>query len=271
MDIAAILAEGPESRARRVGRGLWGVVLPALTMALLVVAWWLVGDYVMDWQPFVVPSPSEVWTALEANREVLPDHFWATLVEVFQGYALAIAIGVPVAVLIAYSKLLEATIYPTLVALNAIPKIAVAPLLVIWMGFGPDPKVVMVTLVCFFPIVISTASGLRATPPEFVELARSLSASPLQQFARVRFPASLPYIFVGLKIAITLAVIGAVVGEFVGATKGLGYVVVASGETANTSLAFAAIALLAAMSVALFYVLVALEKLAVPWADYDKQ
>ena len=271
LEVQAILNEGPESRTRRAGRMAWNVGLPGLTMVGLVVAWWLVGDYVFKWEPFVVPSPAEVWTELDTKRDLLPDHFVVTLVETLQGFGLAIAVGMPIAILIAYSRYLAATIYPTLVALNAIPKIAIAPILVIWMGFGPGPKIVMVLLVCFFPIVISTATGLKSTPPEFVELARSLSASPLQQFVRVRFPAALPYIFVGLKVAISLAVIGAVVGEFVGATEGLGYVIIASGETANTSLAFAAIVLLSLMSVVLFYALVLIEKLAVPWADYDKQ
>jgi NitT/TauT family transport system permease protein len=119
--------------------------------------------------------------------------------------------------------------------------------------------------------VISTATGLKSTPAELVDLARSLAASPLQEFAKVRFPASLPYVFVGLKVAITLAVIGAVVGEFVGATKGLGYVIVASGQNANTSLAFAAIGLLSLMSIILFYILVVAERLFVPWAAHDQR
>jgi NitT/TauT family transport system permease protein len=142
---------------------------------------------------------------------------------------------------------------------------------VIWMGFGAGPKIAMVVLICFFPIVISTATGLKSTPVEFVDLVRSLAASPLQQFIKVRFPAALPFVFVGLKVAISLAVIGAVVGEFVGATKGLGYVIVASGQNANTSLAFAAIVLLSLMSIVLFYALVIAERLLVPWAGQDQQ
>ena len=139
------------------------------------------------------------------------------------------------------------------------------------MGFGAGPKVAMVVLICFFPIVIGTATGLKATPAELVELSRSLAASPLQEFVKIRFPASLPYVFVGLKVAITLAVIGAVVGEFVGATNGLGYVIIASGQNANTSLAFAAIVLLSLISIALFYGLVLLERLTIPWAAEEQQ
>src|SRR6185437_12961892 len=199
------------------------------------------------------------------QRSILASNFKTTLWEALLGFALAIAIAIPCAVAIAYSRTLELTVYPALIALNAIPKIAIAPLLVIWMGFGSGPKVTMVVLFCFFPIVISTATGLKSTPVEFVDLVRSLAASPLQQFVKVRFPAALPFIFVDLKVAISLAVIGAVVGEFVGATKGLGYMIVASGQNANTSLAFAAIVLLSLMSILLFYALVIAERLLVPW------
>jgi NitT/TauT family transport system permease protein len=267
--VEAALAGGGEV-GRRTATVASRVLLPALTIAALIGLWWL-ATIVFGWKPFLVPDPKDVWEETVRQRHLLPGHFWTTLVETLEGFALAIAIGVPVAVLIAYSRVLEATIYPALVALNAIPKIAIAPLFVIWMGFGPGPKVAMVVLICFFPIVISTATGLKSTPAELVDLARSLSASHLQQFVKVRFPAALPYVFVGLKVAITLAVIGAVVGEFVGASEGLGYVIVASGQNANTSLAFAAIALLSLMSIVLFYLLVLAEKLLVPWAEHEQR
>jgi NitT/TauT family transport system permease protein len=262
--VQAALSGGSDF-GRRAGTVALRVLLPTLTIIALVGLWWL-ATIVFGWKPFLVPTPKDVWNELSRQRHLLPGHLETTLVETLEGFGLAIAIGVPVAVAIAYSRLLEATIYPALVALNAIPKIAIAPLLVIWMGFGAGPKIAMVVLICFFPIVISTATGLKSTPAEFVDLARSLSASPLQQFVKVRFPASLPFVFVGLKVAIALAVIGAVVGEFVGATNGLGYVIVASGQNANTSLAFAAIVLLSLLSIVLFYALVLLERLLVPWA-----
>jgi NitT/TauT family transport system permease protein len=267
--VEAALAGGTEY-GRRAATVASRILFPTLTIAGLVGLWWL-ATIVFGWQKFIVPTPKDVWHELVVQRHLLPGHFWTTLVETLEGFGLAIAIGVPVAVLIAYSRVLESTIYPALVALNAIPKIAIAPLFVIWMGFGAGPKIAMVVLICFFPIVISTATGLKATPAELVDLARSLSASHLQQFVKVRFPAALPYVFVGLKVAITLAVIGAVVGEFVGASKGLGYVIVASGQNANTSLAFAAIVLLSIMSIVLFYVLVLAERLLVPWAEHEQR
>jgi NitT/TauT family transport system permease protein len=242
------------------------VLLPILTLATLVGLWWL-ATIVFDWPAYIVPTPLEVADVILDRRGFLMSNFWTTLYEALVGFGLAIAIAVPSAVAITYSRVLELTIYPALVALNAVPKIAIAPLLVIWMGFGLGPKIVMVILICFFPIVISTATGLKSTPAELVELSRSLPSSPLQEFVRFRFPWSLPYVFVGLKVAIALAVIGAVVGEFVGATKGLGYVIVASGQTADTTLAFAAVVLLSAMSILLFYGVALVQRLVVPWSE----
>ena len=251
---------------RNLGAIAVRVLLPALTFVVLIGAWWL-ATIIFDWPSYIVPTPLEVWQEMTDQRSILASNFKTTLWEALLGFALAIAIAIPCAVAIAYSRTLELTVYPTLVALNAIPKIAIAPLLVIWMGFGAGPKIVMVVLICFFPIVISTATGLKSTPAEIAELSRSLSTSTLQDFLRFRFPWSLPYVFVGLKVAIALAVIGAVVGEFVGATKGLGYVIVASGQNANTTLAFAAIVLLSLMSILLYYAVALLERVLVPWSE----
>lgn len=257
------------ARRRYYVRGLAGWLLPLATLALLIVAWH-VATRIFDWPRWLVPSPVDVWNALVDERDILPGHFGRTLYETVAGFALAILGGIPLATAIAYSRFLERTIYPVLLALNAVPKIAIAPILILWMGFGVGPKIVVTLLLCIFPIVISTATGLKSTPPELVELVRSLDASPLQSFAKLRFPASLPHVFVGLKVAISLAVIGAVIGEFVGAEKGLGHVIIASGANVNTSLAFAAMVLLAVMSIILFYAIVALERLLVPWARHEE-
>ncbi len=243
--------------------------LPLLAAAAALGLWWLV-KWSFGWQAFILPSPAEVARELWDQRSFLPGQAWTTVVETLEGFAIAIGVGVALAVLIAYSRALERSLYPVLVALNAVPKLALAPILVLWMGFGTGPKVAMVVLLCVFPIVLSTATGLTSTAAELDELVRSLSASELQAFRKVRFPAALPHIFVGLKVGISLAVIGAVIGEFVGATRGLGYVIVASGQNADTTLAFASIALLAALSVVLFYSLVALERWLVPWARHEQ-
>lgn len=261
---------GSETLEESAGTGLQlpvtKIVLPTVTIIGLFGLWWL-AVIVFDWPSYLVPTPREVAGQIWDQRSLLLDNFGTTLYEAVLGFAIAIGIAVPSAVAIAYSRILEFTIYPALVALNAIPKIAIAPLLVIWMGFGTGPKLVMVVLICFFPIVISTAAGLKSTPSEIAELSRSLSASALQDFTRFRFPFALPYVFVGLKVAIALAVIGAVVGEFVGATKGLGYVIVASGQNADTTLAFAAIVLLSVMSIVLFYVVALVQRIFVPWSE----
>lgn len=242
------------------------VLLPLLGVVLIVVIWWLavVG---FDIEKFLLPSPADVYEAFVASPQYLLQQTWVTLVETMQGFLLAIVIGVPIAMLIASSRLLEQMIYPILLAVNAAPKVAIAPLLVVWMGFGQAPKVVMVVLLCFFPIVLSTTTGLRSTPSEFIELAKSLRANPLQVFLKFRAPFALEQVFVGLKTAISLAVIGAVIAEFVGANQGLGYLIVQSGANANTALAFVAIVLLALMSIVLFYALALLERLLIPWAE----
>ena len=260
-----------EPRLRRPPlRTAAGVLLPLATLALLVLLWEL-ATRLFDWPIWLVPGPGDVGRSLLDNRSLLPRHFRVTLVETLGGFALAIAVGIPLAVAIASSRLLERTIYPVLLGLNAVPKIAIAPILVLWMGFGYGPKIVVTFLLCIFPIVISTATGLKSTPPELVELVRSLDASSLELFRRVRFPSALPHVFVGLKVAISLAVIGAVIGEFVGAEAGLGHVIIASGSNIDTSLAFGAMVLLGVLSVGLFYALVGLERLLVPWARYEER
>jgi NitT/TauT family transport system permease protein len=254
-------------RRRRVGRAALRYTAPLVTLIVLLVLWGLAAR-IFDWPIWLVPTPLDVGDALWDNRSFLPEQFWVTFLETLAGFGLAVAIGIPLAILIALSPILEMTIYPILLGLNAVPKIAIAPILVLWMGFGYGPKIVVALLLCIFPIVIGTATGLKATPPEFVELARSLTAGRSQMFLKIRFPAAMPHIFVGLKVAISLAVIGAVIGEFVGSSEGLGWVILNSQSNLNTPLAFASMALLALMSIVLFYALVALERLIVPWAEH---
>jgi NitT/TauT family transport system permease protein len=152
---------------------------------------------------------------------------------------------------------------PSLVALNAVPKMAFGPLLLVWFGVGRTPSVVMAVLLCFFPIVLAVITGLTRTPGDLAELARSLSASRWQTFVKVRLPGALPQVFVGLKVGLPLAVIGALLGELFGAGSGLGFVIATAGS--ETALAFAAIALVAAMSIVLYYVLVLFELILLPW------
>ena len=242
------------------------VVLPILGLIGAIALWWL-ATIVFSIEPFLLPSPGDVISKFSEQPVYLLQETGVSLLETIEGFALAIVIGVPIAIVIVRSAVLERLVYPLLLMVNAIPKIAVAPLLVVWMGFGQLPKVVMVLLMCFFPVVISTAQGMKSTPVELVELLRSLNASRPQEFFKLRLRYAMPQIFTGLKVAISLAVIGSVIAEFVGATRGLGYVIQQSGASADTTLAFAAITLLSIMSIVLFYSLVLLEHLLLPWAQ----
>ncbi|ADB32203.1 binding-protein-dependent transport systems inner membrane component [Kribbella flavida DSM 17836] len=242
------------------------VVLPLVGVVGVIALWWLT-IVVFGIEQFLLPTPKDVVLRFLEQPGYLLQQTWVSLVESLAGFALAIALGVPIALLIVRSAILERLVYPLLLAVNAIPKIAIAPLLVVWMGFGQFPKMAMALLVCFFPIVISTAQGMKSTPAELVELLRSLKASKTQEFFKLRFTYALPQIFTGLKVAISLAVIGSVIGEFAGSTEGLGYVIWNSGASADTPLAFAAIGLLSLMSIVLFYGLVLLEHLLLPWAQ----
>jgi len=255
---------------RRWRRRLQAWSIPLGTVVVLIIVWQLAVNF-LDVRSFILPSPGEVLDGFADVRDTLPRHTWATLRATLVGYFVSIVIGVPLAVAIVYSPFLEKSIYPLLVGMQAVPKVAIAPIAVIWFGFGLMPKVVIVFLVAFFPIVISTASGLKSTPPEYMEMIRSFEATPLQVFRRVRFPAALPSLFVGLKIAISLAVIGAVIGEFVGATEGLGYLISISRGNVRTDIAFAAIIVLGVLSVVLYYILVALERWVVPWGEQRVQ
>jgi NitT/TauT family transport system permease protein len=250
----------------RANGRVMSIVLPIIGVFVVIALWWL-ATIVFTIESFLLPSPPDIARAFDAQAGFLFDQFWVTLLETIEGFVLAIVAGVPIALLIVRSVILERMIYPLLLAVNAIPKIAIAPIFVVWMGFGQLPKVILVFLVCFFPVVISTASGMKSTPTELVELLRSLDSSRWQEYFKLRFPYALPQIFVGLKVAISLAVIGAVIAEFVGAEKGLGFVIVQSGASADTALAFAAMSLLGVMSIVLFYGLVLIERQLLPWAE----
>jgi NitT/TauT family transport system permease protein len=244
---------------------LYGVVVPFLGVVTFIAGWWgIVAAFHV--RSFFVPSPLDV---VRAARE-LPVHIWytetwVTLSEALTGYGLAAVGGLALALILTSSRILERATMPLLVAANSIPKVVLAPLLLIWMGFGQTPKVVMAILLCFFPILISSMSGLTSTPADLGELARSLSGSRWKTFLKVRLPWALPQVFVGLKVAISLAVIGAVVAELQGGSHGLGYMVVSTGQQANTALAFVSVVLLAIMAVVLYYAVVGIERLLLPW------
>jgi NitT/TauT family transport system permease protein len=241
-----------------------GYVLALAALFGLLVAWELFCDLgrVPVW---LLPSPSRIFWASWDYHEVLPRHIFATLWAVLGGFALAVAVGVPLAVAIVYSPFFRKVAYPILVVFQSVPKVAFAPLLLIWVGYGMSSNILVGALVAFFPIVIDTATGLESVEPDLLQLTRSLEVGQLKTFWKVRLPWAMPHVFSGMKVAITLAVVGAVVGEFVGADKGLGYLVLTSSSNMNTALVFGVLALLSVMGIVLFYAVVLVERLLCPW------
>jgi NitT/TauT family transport system permease protein len=251
---------------RRLLNGRLGaVLLPVAGLAVLVAVWWL-GVLAFQVQPFILPTPWQVAKVFVDSPGDLLGQLRASTVETLEGYALAVVVGLAIAFAVAGSRVVDRMFAPLLVGANAIPKVALAPLVLVWFGLGQLSKVVLVFLVCFFPIVVSAVAGLTTTPADLAELARSLSASRRQMFLKVRVPAALPHIFVGLKVGLTLAVIGATVAELSGATEGLMYAVQSYSGQGETAPAVAALVLLAAISIVFYYLLVAVERRLLPWA-----
>jgi NitT/TauT family transport system permease protein len=259
------VTQGTPQRRRFVDGRLGAVVLPILGVAVLIAVWWL-GVLAFHIQSFLLPTPLQVAQVfVHAPGEML-GHLRASAVETLEGYGLAVVAGLGIALAVASSRTVDRMFTPLLVAANAVPKVALAPLVLVWFGLGQVSRVVLVFLVCFFPIVVSAVAGFTTTPADLAELARSLSASRRQTFLKVRVPGALPQIFVGLKVAVGLAVIGATVAELSGATEGLMYAVQAYGGQGQTAPAIAALVLLAVLSIVLYYLLVALERRLLPWA-----
>jgi NitT/TauT family transport system permease protein len=269
MQVPASPLTAPRPNPARVGAAAWSRVsaigLPAVSTLIAIALWWS-ATIVFEIRTFFLPAPPDIVESFLKMPDYLLEQAWVTLGETLMGFALAAVGGLLIAVVLSASQLVQRATMPLLVAVNSIPKLALAPLLLLWLGFGQLNRVVMVILISFFPIVVSSMAGLGSTPSDLNELARSLSANKWQHFVKVRFPWAVPHIFVGLKVAISLALVGAVVAEFTGGGKGLGYVIVASGTSADTPLAFAAIVLLAVMSIGLFYLVVAAERRLLPWA-----
>lgn len=251
-------------------RRLRPILVPSAVLLGTLIAWEIVWR-IFNVPRFVVPLPSGIVAETWEWRWRLLGHSWVTLYETLAGFGFSIAVATPLAVAIVYSPVLRSAFYPLLVVTQAVPKVAIAPVLLLLLGAGEVSKVVVAFLVAFFPIVVDTATGLAATPPELIDLSRSYRASALKTFLKVRFPMALPFFFSGLKVAVTLSVIGAVVGEFVGSDKGLGYVIVSATSYWKANLAFGAMLLLALMAVALFAAVELVERLLCPWYAFAQE
>lgn len=238
---------------------------PPVGLIILVFSAWQVGTWLMQVPKWLLPSPWEIIVAGAGALTLLGPHTWQTLQETWLGLGLSLVVGLGLALLIDFSATLRRTLYPLLVASQTVPILALAPLLIIWFGYGMLPKVVVVALVCFFPIVVSTADGLRVADPDLIALLRAMGANRRQIFLKVRLPGALPSFFSGLKIAITYSVVGAVIGEWVGASKGLGIFMIRSSKNFLTDRVFAAIAVTSLLSIIMFAAVMVLERTLLPW------
>lgn len=246
-------------------RATGAVTWPIVGLSTAVALWWAATNR-LGVESFLLPPPQEVAATLARLPGYLAHHSRITVVEVGAGFLLAVGVGIPGGLLLASVRPVRQATSPLLVILHALPKLPLAVPLVIAFGFGTAPKVIMVVLVCVFPIVISTVAGLHSTPAELAELARSLCASRWQAYRKIRLPYALPQIFTGLRTAAPLAVVGAVIGELFGAVAGLGFVIRGAGT--DLALVWAVLLLLGALSLALFYLLAAVERLLAPWAAH---
>lgn len=237
---------------------------PIALMVVLFILWWIATE--LGWvKEYVLPSPQATWNAAADNVAYLMTHTWATTYVTLVGFLIAIVLGELIAVLMIYSPAFEKTVYPIILVAQVIPKIAVAPLFVVWLGFGNPPKITVAVLMAFFPIVISGLAGLKSVDPEILELVSTMGAGKIKTFFKVRLPASMPQFLSGLKVAATLAVTGAVVGEFVGGSTGLGYVILQANGNINTAMLFAALFLMSALGIVLFMIIQLAEQYLIPW------
>ena len=226
---------------------------------------WEVLVRLVGMKPVILPPPTMIFASLAKNWSYLLANTWPTFAAVSGGFLIAALFGFIIAVGIAYSRWVSELTYPFLVAAQVLPKVALAPLFLIWFGFGLTPKIVIAALIAFFPIVINTARGLNSVEPELLQYMKSLGAGWWETFVKISLPWSMPYVFAAFRISITLAVVGAVVGEFVSSDTGLGYVISYANISLDTDIMFAGIFVLSALGVALFLVVVLIERLFLSW------
>lgn len=240
------------------------LALPSLAVVGFFVAWYL-AVVLFRLPGYLLPSPVDVLREVVGRWRMFLVHGLDTLWAVVAGFLLSILVAGPLAVLIVSSRTLERTLMPLIVISQTIPKVAIAPLFVIWMGFGHLPKISIAFLIAFFPILVATIGGLKSVETELLDLVRSMSATRAQIIRKVQVPAALPQFFSGLKISVCLAVVGAIVGEFVGSDRGLGFLLLTSAGALNAKQVYATLIILIGMGVALFGIVCDLEKRLLPW------
>lgn len=239
---------------------LWPLAVTLATLAL-----WELIVTALHVKAVLLPPPSAIAEVLWTRAPLILEHMWPTFYQIVLGFLLSVAGGIAVAVLITYSSIVQKGFYPLIVVSQIVPKVAVAPLFVVWFGLGDTSRLLLAFLIAFFPIVINTATGLTSVEEDIIRMARAYMGGRWQIFTKIRLPHALPLIFGGMKISITLAVIGVIVAEFVAAQRGIGYLIVMANGLLDTPLMMAAIAALSAMGLALYGTVAALERLVVYW------
>ncbi len=244
--------------------------LPALLIAGLVGIWQVAASSgaiaeALNLDPILIPSPAEIATALWDSRSLIAENAWVTMREILFGFLIGLAVGLAFGFLLRPFETLRLTVYPLIVASQAIPIIVFAPILVVWFGYGIGPKLAVVALVCFFPIAVATADGLRAVDLQAVKMLRTLDASRRQLLWRLEMPTALPFTFSGAKIGVTFAPIAAVFGEWVGSDSGLGHMILQDNAQLNTARVFAAALVLSAIAIGLYGLVALAERRIVTW------
>ena len=230
---------------------------------------WEVLTVVFNVPAFILPPPSAIFIEGVTRYHLYLHHSWITFFEMVAGFVLAAVVGVLLAVVIVYSRILRNMIYPQIVVLQIVPKVAIAPLLLIWAGYGITSKVLLALLVSFFPVVVNMVTGLVAIEEELLDLCRILQSGRWQEFSKVRLPNALPYLFSSLKVASTLSVIGAVIGEFVGGSEGLGHLIIIANTELRTSMSFVSLFSLSILGVLLYGFVLLAERLCMPWEKWQ--
>jgi NitT/TauT family transport system permease protein len=243
--------------------------LPATLVILALLVIWQLAVDLLHVKEYILPSPWSAVKALDKPTHRWPANFMATLYSVLGAFVLSAILGVALAIVIVWNKLLMRTIMPVLVLFNTLPKIALAPLFILWLGYGIWPNIVIGTTIAFFPMVVNTAIGLASAEPEIIDLVRTLRATRWQVFTKIRFPNAVPYIFAGLKLNATMSVTGAIVGEFVASELGLGALIISAGVTLETQTIFASLMLISLLGLALYGLVVLAEHLVAPWGQRE--
>ncbi|MEO8859531.1 MAG: ABC transporter permease [Burkholderiaceae bacterium] len=243
----------------------WRKRLGAIVLTLGLLLLWEVAVRLLGIKEYLLPPPTTIWREFVKRMPLVMDGAWLTTQEIVGGYLMAVVVSIPFALAVTYSRFMENAVYPVVVFLQIVPKIAIAPLFIIWFGFGYTPKLLIVFLLSFFPIVVSSIAGFKAVDPEIADFARTTGASGWKLFAKIRLPQALPEIFTGMKVGAALSATAAIVAEFVASDGGLGYLLLQYNGNLDTPMVFAVIFLLSLIGLAVYYVVEFVERITIPW------